>query len=148
MPPLNPKINIFLVDDDAVFLQWLKIEFAEHPVYHVKTFATGELCIANLEKENPDLIILDYNLNGLEKKAMNGLQTLCQIKICKPNLPVIMLTSRDKIEVAVNCMQYGALDYVVKSTTAFMRIEKNIHAFFQLRNMEKEESGYGELCPV
>lgn len=142
MSPRNPKINIFLVDDDAVFLQWLKIEFAEHPAYQVTTFATGELCMSRLDELNPDLVILDYNLNGFEKGAMNGLQTLDRIKMQQPNLPVIMLTSRDKIEVAVNCMQYGALDYVVKSTTAFMRIEKNISAFFLLKNMEKMLSGY------
>lgn len=135
MSPLNSTINIFLVDDDAVFLLWLKIEFAEHPVYQVTTFATGELCMASLTELSPDLVILDYNLNGLDKGAMNGLQTLNQIKKHQPNLPVIMLTSRDKIEVAVNCMQYGALDYVVKSTTAFMRIEKSLHAFFQLKKM-------------
>lgn len=53
MSPLNPKINVFLVDDDAVFLQWLKIEFAQHPAYQVTTFATGELCMARLDELNP-----------------------------------------------------------------------------------------------
>lgn len=136
------KIKVFLVDDDAVFLQLLKIEFVNQTEYEVKTYPTGELCMAHLLDEKPDFVVLDFHLDGIEKGAMNGLETLDQIKLANPKLPVVMLSSQDKIEVAISCMHHGALDYVVKSETAFMRIEKNIAAFFKLETMEKQVSWY------
>ena len=135
------KIHLFLVDDDALFLKSLEIEFHHHTDFTVETFATGELCVENLS-HNPDVIILDYHLNGIDKNAMNGIETLDKIKTLKPDIPVVMLSSQDKIDVAISCMHHRAFDYVVKSETAFLRLQKNITAFFHHEKMEKELSWY------
>jgi two-component system OmpR family response regulator len=135
------KIKIFLVDDDALYLKSLEIEFLEHADFIIETYATGELCIKNLSR-NPDIIILDYHLDGIDKKAMNGLETLDQIKDSNSDIPVIMLSSQDKIDVAINCMHHRAGDYVVKSETAFMRLQKIITTIFTYKKMEKELSWY------
>jgi len=135
------KIHLFLVDDDALFLKSLEIEFHHHTEYTVETFATGELCVENLS-HNPDVIILDYHLNGVDKNAMNGIETLDKIKALKPDIPVVMLSSQDKIDVAISCMHHRAFDYVVKSETAFLRLQKNITAFFHHEKIEKELSWY------
>jgi two-component system OmpR family response regulator len=135
------KIKIFLVDDDALLLKSLEIDFLEHADFMVETFATGELCMKNLDRK-PDIIILDYHLDGIDKNAMNGLATLDQIKAQNPDIPVIMLSSQDKIDVAINCMHHHAFDYVVKSETAFMRLQKIITTIFQYKKMEKELNWY------
>ena len=137
----NEKIKLFLVDDDAVFLKSLEIEFLHHTDFSVETFATGELCLENLS-HNPDVIILDYHLDGISKSAMNGIETLDKIKAFNPNIPVVMLSSQDKIDVAVSCMHHKAFDYVVKSETAFIRLRKNITAFFHYEKIEKELNWY------
>jgi DNA-binding NtrC family response regulator len=137
------KIKIFLVDDDALFLRALEIEFGQHADFTIETFATGELCIDHLSN-NPDVIILDYLLDGIIKHAMNGIETLDKIKLLDPEIPVIMLSAQDKIDVAVNCMHHKAFDYVVKSETAFMRLQKNINAIFRYKKMEKELNWYME----
>ena len=139
----NEKIKLFLVDDDAVFLKSLEIEFLQHADFAIETFATGELCLQNIS-HNPDVIILDYFLDGIEKTAMNGMQTLDKIKVFNPDISVIMLSSQDKIEVAVNCMHHRAFDYVVKSETAFTRLQKIITTIFQYKKMEKELNWYME----
>ena len=135
------KIKLFLVDDDAVFLKSLEIEFLQQADFAIETFATGELCMENLS-HNPDVIILDYHLNSIDKNAMNGIETLDKIKSFNPDIPVVMLSSQDKIEVAVNCMHHRAFDYVVKSETAFMRLQKFITIIFRYKKMEKELSWY------
>ena len=135
------KIHLFLVDDDALFLKSLEIEFHHHKEFTVETFATGELCVENLS-HNPDVIILDYHLNGVDKNAMNGIETLDKIKALKPDIPVVMLSSQDKIDVAISCMHHRAFDYVVKSETAFLRLQKNITAFFHYEKIEKELNWY------
>lgn len=135
------KIKIFLVDDDALYLKSLEIEFLEHADFIIETYPTGELCLRNLSR-NPDIIILDYHLDGIDKTAMNGLETLDKIKESNQDIPVIMLSSQDKIDVAINCMHHRAGDYVVKSETAFMRLQKIITTIFTYKKMEKELSWY------
>ncbi|MBK6834330.1 MAG: response regulator [Bacteroidetes bacterium] len=137
------KIKLFLVDDDALLLKSLEIEFLQHADFEIETFPTGELCIKNLDK-NPDIIVLDYHLDGIESGEMNGIETLDQIKKINPEIQVVMLSSQDKIEVAVNCMRHGAYDYVVKSETSFMRLQKIFTAIFNFKKMEKELKWYME----
>lgn len=135
------RINLFLVDDDALFLKKLEIEFLQHADFTIKTFATGELCLQHLA-HNPDVIILDYNLHGIESKEMNGLETLDKIKTYNSDIPVVMLSSQDSIDIAVNCMHHRAFDYVVKSETSFMRLQKIITSIFSYKKMEKELNWY------
>jgi len=137
------KIKLFLVDDDAIFLKLLEIEFLQHADFIVETFATGELCMKKLP-DNPDVIILDYQLDGIDKNAMNGIETLDKIKAFNPDIPIVMLSSQDKIDVAINCMHHRAFDYVVKSETAFVRLQKIITTIFRYQKMEKELSWYME----
>ncbi len=139
----NEKIKLFLVDDDAVFLKSLEIEFLHHADFIIETFATGELCMENLS-HNPDVIILDYHLDGINKTAMNGMETLDKIKKYNPDIPVVMLSSQDKIDIAINCMHHRAFDYVVKSETAFVRLQKIITTVFRYKKMEKELKWYME----
>lgn len=135
------KIKLFLVDDDAVFLKSLQIEFLQHADFKIETYVTGELCLQNLLHQ-PDVIILDYQLDGIDKTAMNGMQTLDKIKAANPDIPVVMLSSQDKIDVAINCMHHRAFDYVVKSETAFVRLQKIISTIFRYKKMEKELNWY------
>ena len=135
------KIKVFIVDDDDLFLKTLVIQFRENPIYEVFTFATGELCVDAIHN-NPDIVILDYHLNGIEKKAMNGLKTLDIIKKINSDIPVIMVSAQDKIEVAVSCIHHKAFDYVVKSETAFVRLQKIIKSIFKYKKMENELNWY------
>ena len=135
------KIKLFLVDDDAVYLKSLEIEFLNNADFLIETYATGELCIENLTR-NPDVIVLDYLLDGIDKNAMNGIATLDKIKAFNSDIPVVMLSCQDKIEVAVDCMHHKAFDYVVKSETAFIRLKKTFTTIFSFKKMEKELKWY------
>ncbi|MBK6266711.1 response regulator [Marivirga sp. S37H4] len=137
------KLKLFLVDDDVVYLKMLEIEFLQHGDFIIETYVSGELCVKNLARQ-PDIIILDYLLDGTNKNAINGIETLDKIKAIEPDLPVIILSQQDKIEVAVNCMHHKALDYVVKSETAFVRLQKIITAVFEKQKMEKQLIWYME----
>ncbi len=137
------KISIFLVDDDALFLKSLEIDFVQNTQSAIETFSTGELCLKKISL-NPDIIILDYHLNSIDKNAINGLETLDKIKTAQPQIPVIMLSSQDRIEVAVNCMKHQAYDYIVKSETAFIRLQKAITTIFHYQKIEKALNWYME----
>jgi two-component system, OmpR family, response regulator len=135
------RIKLFLVDDDLVFLRMLEIELLGHADFAISTFTSGERCLEALH-ENPDIIILDYLLDGADKSAMNGLETLKNIKIFSPQTEIIVLSAQDEIDVAVNCMHNKAYDYVVKSETAFIRLQSNISKILSTKKMEKQVLWY------
>lgn len=91
--------------------------------YKITTFSTGEACLEMLEN-NPDLIILDYNLEG----AMNGLDTFKSIHLKKPKIPVIILSSQTDIQIAADLLKMGAFDYIQKKDkeTALLNLEKSV----------------------
>jgi two-component system, OmpR family, response regulator len=140
---MKDENRIFLVDDDALFLKSLETAFLAHGDFHIQTFATGEKCIAALVQK-PDLVILDYHLDGIDPTAIDGMQTLDRIKSLCPDIPVVMLSSQDRIDVAINCMHHQALDYVVKSETAFIRLQGIIANIFHFKKMKQELSWYME----
>lgn len=140
---MEAKKMIFLVDDDALFLKSLELEFLQGTDYRVETFTTGELCLKKMDLQ-PSIVVLDFHLDGIDPSAMNGMRTLDEIKKINPKLPVIMLSSQDKIEVAIDCMHHQAFDYVVKSETAFLRLKKNIETIFRYEKLEKALDWYME----
>jgi CheY-like chemotaxis protein len=99
----------------------MEIEFHNNTDFTIETFATGELLIENLFK-NPDVIILDYSLDSINKDAMNGVETLDKIKAFNPEIPVVILSSQDKNDVGIFCKHHNAFDYVVKSEKTFIRL--------------------------
>jgi DNA-binding NtrC family response regulator len=129
------------VDDDILFLKMLEIEMQEQADFEIETYSSGEDCICNL-LHSPQLVVLDYQLDGIYQHAMNGLETLDKIKTLNPLLPVVMLSAQDKIEVAINCRHHKALDYVVKSETAFIRLQKIIADVFNYKRIENELNWY------
>ncbi len=140
---MESKIRLFLVDDDELFLKSLQVKFLNEADFEIETFVSGEECIKNLGNK-PDLIILDYHLDGIDKTAMNGIEALDKILGIDPGIPVIMLSSQDRIEVAIDCMHHRAFDYVVKSETAFVRLQKIITTVFSMKKMEKILNWYIE----
>lgn len=137
------KIKLFLVDDDAVFLKSLEIEFLLHGDFDIRTCSSGEICMQHIS-ETPDIIVLDYHLDGINKQVMNGLQTLDEIKRYDKNIPVVMLSSQDKIDVAISCMHHLASDYVVKSETSFIRLKTILSTIFDYNKIKKELNWYQE----
>ena len=128
------KIKIFLVDDDVLFLKLLEIVCLKHTDFIVETYPTGELCLAHLS-HNPDVIVLDYHLNGIDKQAMNGIETLNNIKAVKAGIPVIMLSSQDNMDVALDCMHHNAFDYVTKNKSIYLRLPQIISTIFSYKNV-------------
>jgi DNA-binding NtrC family response regulator len=138
-----PKFTVFIVDDDVLYLKMLEIDFKDHGNFNIHTFSTAEDCIKQIHQV-PDLIVLDYHLDGINKKATTGIQALDQIKKINPNIPIVILSAQDKIEVAIECMHHKAYDYVVKSETAFMRLKHIIEGICKIKNIESQLFWYME----
>jgi DNA-binding NtrC family response regulator len=112
----------------------------------VTVFNTGEDALAGIADE-PDIVVLDYQLDTIKPDAMNGIQVLSKLKGRFADLPVIFLTGQDRIEVASNTIKYGAYDYIVKNETAFHKLEL---AFAQLKNLRtlKKSNGFQKVMNI
>lgn len=99
--------TILLVEDDELFRQAIHDYLSDY--YSIKVAATAEAALIFLNKENPDLLLLDITLPGED-----GIAALKIFRNRWPELPVIMLTAIDKIQTVVECMKMGAIDYIAK----------------------------------
>lgn len=105
---------VFFVDDDKMILNLLEYTLKNKQDFDVKTFFTGEECIAHLYLK-PDLIVLDhlFKSNGSPKK--NGLDILKEIKHIDSNLPVIILTSQEDEKLVDEFISEGAVKFIPKN---------------------------------
>ena len=107
---LYPDMKIFIVDDD-IFCLTLYTQFLRNLGYSDMTsFNAGDECLHQI-KEQPALVIMDYNMEG-----MNGIEVLKRIKATNPRIMVYIISGQENSQVANEALQQGALDYVVKSS--------------------------------
>jgi CheY-like chemotaxis protein len=116
--PKNKSFSsIFVVDDDPLYLHLLGFHLKKNTDCKIYCYPTGEECLKNLEID-PSIIILDYFLNSTKKDTLDGLGVLKKIKQLKPRIPIIMLSSQKKLNVATASLRSGAYSYLVKDTGA------------------------------
>ena len=138
------KINIFIVDDNKIFSLTLKgvidEAFKNLPVA-IHLFETGETSLDKFNQLKPEVVILDYYLNGKSIGAFDGLQVLDKIKLNFHKTNVIMLTSNNHIDTALKSFHFGAIDYVIKIDNYLEKIIEAISKIF----MNKEIALQSEM---
>jgi len=113
--------KIFVVDDNELMSATLADHITANTLHEVHVFNTGEECMRNMG-EAPDVVILDYNLDSVDKDAANGSAILEEIKKLDYSIHVIMLSSQDAYGTALQTITKGAEDYVIKDADAFDKI--------------------------
>ena len=101
-------MKLLLVDDESDFLNTLlkRMKRREVDAYAVES---GEQALEWLKSQPVDVVILDVRMPG-----MDGIETLKAIKSRHPLTEVIMLTGHASMEVAIEGMELGAFDYLMK----------------------------------
>ncbi len=111
---------IFIVDDNDLHVMYLDYYLGRDNEIEVVPFESGETCLENLAR-NPDVIILDYYLSGI-----NGLKTLQAIKQLKPEIPVAVVTGQIDAEIAAALLENGAFKYVQKNHESMQELVTSI----------------------
>jgi len=106
---INERKTIFIVDDDMTNLTVGAGAISD--AYNTFTFNSGGLLLKRLEKQVPDLILLDVEMPG-----MNGYEVIRKIKkkAETKNIPVIFLTGKNDAESELKGLSMGAIDYIIK----------------------------------
>lgn len=100
--------SALIIEDDSAMLRGLKDNF-ECKGYRVRTASDGEQGLAAALTERPDLVILDLML-----PKISGYEICSQVRREKLDMPVIMLSARDRETDIVRGLNIGADDYVTK----------------------------------
>ena len=101
--------KIFIVEDDKIFAKILKHHLSLNPDYQVEIFNNGQDFLDNLYKK-PDMVSLDNNLPGL-----SGIEILEKVKKIYPDLPIVIVSGQDDIQTAIDLLQKGVYDYIIKN---------------------------------
>ncbi len=100
--------KVLLVDDEVEFLETL-VKRLKRRNLEVSGVSSGEAALARLSEVPVDVVVLDVKMPG-----MDGLTALREIKKRFPLIEVIMLTGHASMEVAIEGMEQGAFDYLMK----------------------------------
>jgi len=115
---MSTKKKLYLVDDDAFFLQLLQLQLSNSLDVEIESFTTGEAVLEAIGG-NPDLIVLDYYLDKENPDAINGMETWERIKANNESQKVIILSGQDNFKVVDKLFDHGITDYVIKDEFAF-----------------------------
>lgn len=109
----NPEFSILLVDDEASWLRSLSITLERSAgVSNILTCTDSREVEAILAREDIGLVLLDLNM-----PHRSGEEVLEMIHKSFPEVLVIIVSGMNQIDLAVECMKKGAVDYIVKTQT-------------------------------
>lgn len=107
----NPKAKILCVDDEEVILSGFR-KILVLDGYSVDTVENGKEALGLIQKYHYDFVFTD-----LKMPEMDGVEVTKGVKHLRPDIDVVIITGFATVETAVECMKYGAMDYVQKPFT-------------------------------
>ena len=118
--------TLILWADDEIDLLKPHILFLKQKGYDIETVSNDRDALDRVASRRYDLIILDENMPGL-----SGLETLAQIKISQPDVPVIMATKSEEEDIMNQAIGNKIADYLIKPLNPnqiLLSIKKNLHS--------------------
>lgn len=109
--------TIFIVDDHESILSSIRAALIDED-FDIAIFGSAEELQQELEQKQPDLILLDIWLPG-----MDGIEALKYLKSRYPNIPVIIMSGHAGVDIAVNAMKAGANDFLEKPLNLDLLLE-------------------------
>ncbi|MEP0813092.1 MAG: response regulator [bacterium] len=107
----KPLAKILAVDDEQIVLDSFR-KILVMQGYSMDTVETGQEALKLVQERDYDFVFTD-----LKMPAMNGVDVVKAVHHLKPEIDIIVITGFATIQTAVDCMKYGAVDYVEKPFT-------------------------------
>jgi len=125
--------RVMLVDDEEDFIE-LMSQRLETRGLKVIAVTSGEEAISKADDTNIDVAVVDLAMPGID-----GIETLKQIKAKRPDIEVIILTGKATVQIGIEAMKYGAIDFLEKPVDLNVLMEKIGQAKkFRMLSLEKK----------
>ncbi|QLA17538.1 response regulator [Desulfolutivibrio sulfoxidireducens] len=130
------KCRVLLVDDEEAYVETLAKRLTRRGLT-VFTANRGERALEVLAGNPVDVVILDMKMPG-----MDGIETLTRIKRDHADVEVIMLTGHANVDAAIQGMEQGAFDYLMKPA-------EMDDLFYKIEDAHKKRvlAGHAANCP-
>ena len=120
--------SVLIADDDTAICEALERSL-RFEGFKVRSAFNGEIAIEEIEKELPDILILDINM-----PEVDGIQVTKYLRSLDIDIPICILSARDEVSDRVSGLEAGADDYVVKPFS-FEELLARIHALLRRRSL-------------
>lgn len=127
------ELSFFIVDDDPIYNSFIRNYLESKGFSNFRMFFDGSSCLERLY-QLPDIIILDFQMDDV-----NGLDVLKQIREFDPDINVIFLSGQNDVDVAVDSLKYGSIDYIIKDDETLINLTKVIDKIFFLKKIENNK---------
>ena len=126
------EVKVLIVEDfepEADVIGYLIESYESEKIFYVDYAGTGNDAIRMFRGGVYDIVILDLTLPDIY-----GLEVLKEMKKCKPDIHIIIVTGRDDRETAVHAMKIGASEYIIKTSDAIQKIPNVIERLLSNKN--------------
>jgi two-component system response regulator MprA len=142
MSEANAKPTILVVDDDSscrdIAGRLLQLEG-----YRIRAASCGEECLAIVEREPVDLILLDIMMSG-----MDGFAVCAALREMGRRIPVILLTAKDDTDTRLEGIHHGVSEFLTKPINKrelFARVRAQLHILELARQLESVEKNLSTI---
>jgi DNA-binding NtrC family response regulator len=125
---------IYVVEDDNALNKMLVSYLKSRNLKEVHGFISGEDAVKSLSENQPDIVIQDYDLPG-----MNGIDTMKKVKEQYPDAIFIFLSGQSSVKVAIDALNDGAYDYIIKDNFAKENAVKKIKQLLYIKKLEHDK---------
>ena len=132
------NLPILLVDDEPKLLNSISILLRSSGIKHVQTLDDSRAVIAWMRQHPVGVLILDLTMPGF-----SGQEILEFVREDFPEIPVIIMTATGHLDIAVQCMQAGACDYLLKPVEK-NRLISSVSRAMEIRSLRDEVSNLKE----
>ena len=116
---VRSKLQIVIVEDNLMYQQMIAKQ-VQAIGDEVHFFTKGETCVEELNKISPDLLVLDYNLEG----DMNGLDILKYVRSSHPDTFAVVYSTEEGLNTQENFDNFGHFVYIEKRDNSISYLKK------------------------
>lgn len=131
--PNRKQTKIFIVEDDPSYRNMLHKFLRDQNYHDISQFDSVEGFMSELH-QSPDVVFLNFHMKGL-----NGISVLREVKERDSKVHMILLSPREKVQIAINAFVYGVFDYVTKGLGDVQR------SLFIIRKIENRRDSASSL---
>lgn len=114
---ISKKQLVYVIDDSIIFRQLLKERLGHIENLEVKTFSSAEECFKK-GQEHPNLVLLDFYLNGDNKNNMNSHEVIAVFEELEYPPKVVLVSSETNHALLEEYKDYRNIDFIIKSDLA------------------------------